>query len=39
MVLLGDQNWWPPGWLERTLPKMQLEVAEPERLREPVAVG
>jgi RND superfamily putative drug exporter len=28
MVLLGDANWWLPGWLDRILPRMQLEVAE-----------
>jgi putative drug exporter of the RND superfamily len=36
MVLLGDANWWLPGWLDRILPKMQLELAEepeePERV-------
>jgi uncharacterized membrane protein YdfJ with MMPL/SSD domain len=30
MVLLGDANWWLPSWLDRILPRMQLEVAEPE---------
>ncbi len=28
MVLLGDANWWLPGWLDRILPKMNLELAE-----------
>jgi RND superfamily putative drug exporter len=28
MVLLGDANWWLPGWLDRILPKMHLEVAD-----------
>ncbi|HET8525720.1 MAG TPA: MMPL family transporter [Actinomycetota bacterium] len=36
MVLLGDANWWLPGWLDRILPRMQLELAEepeePERV-------
>jgi RND superfamily putative drug exporter len=25
MVMLGDANWWLPGWLDRLLPKMSLE--------------
>ena len=34
MVLLGDANWWLPGWLDRILPKMSLEFAEdPEASR------
>jgi putative drug exporter of the RND superfamily len=42
MVLLGDANWWLPGWLDRILPKMNLELAEDldvERQEEPVPVG
>ena len=40
MVLLGDANWWLPGWLDRILPKMSLESAEdPESSEEPVPVG
>ena len=40
MVLLGDANWWLPGWLDRILPKMSLETAsDPEELEEPVPVG
>ena len=40
MVLLGDANWWLPGWLDRILPKMSLEsVEDPEREEEPVPVG
>jgi RND superfamily putative drug exporter len=35
MVLLGDANWWLPSWLDRILPRMQLEVAEPEMVEEP----
>jgi RND superfamily putative drug exporter len=34
MVLLGDANWWLPGWLDRILPRMQLEVAEPGMVEE-----
>ena len=22
---LGDKNWWLPGWLERLLPKVEVE--------------
>ena len=25
MQLLGDRNWWLPGWLDRILPKLDLE--------------
>ncbi|MFJ4671521.1 MMPL family transporter [Kitasatospora purpeofusca] len=25
MVLLGDGNWWLPGWLDRLLPHMDIE--------------
>jgi RND superfamily putative drug exporter len=25
MELLGDRNWWLPGWLERRLPKLSIE--------------
>ena len=42
MVLLGDANWWLPGWLDRILPKMSLETAsdpEIEEEAEPVPVG
>jgi hypothetical protein len=40
MVLLGDANWWLPAWLDRILPKMQLEVADrPDISGELVAVG
>ncbi|MGH2596019.1 MAG: MMPL family transporter [Actinomycetota bacterium] len=42
MVLLGDANWWLPGWLDRILPKMSLESAsdpEIDELEEPVPVG
>jgi RND superfamily putative drug exporter len=34
MNLLGDRNWWLPGWLDRILPRMDIEGAtglpEPE---------
>jgi len=25
MELLGDKNWWLPGWLDRVLPRVQVE--------------
>ena len=25
MELLGDRNWWLPGWLDRTLPVIHVE--------------
>jgi RND superfamily putative drug exporter len=25
MELLGDRNWWLPGWLGRILPKIHIE--------------
>jgi putative drug exporter of the RND superfamily len=25
MVLLGDRNWWLPGWLDRVLPHLDIE--------------
>jgi RND superfamily putative drug exporter len=31
MALLGDANWWLPGWLDRVLPRLDVE-------GEPVAV-
>ena len=35
MELLGDRNWWLPGWLQRTLPRIQLESAP---MPEPVEI-
>ena len=39
MQLLGERNWWLPGWLDRLLPETRLEAppAEAEREREVVA--
>ncbi|NYI76807.1 MMPL family transporter [Nocardioides panzhihuensis] len=34
MKLLGDANWWLPGWLDRLLPELDAEPAE-----EPVGVA
>jgi putative drug exporter of the RND superfamily len=51
MELLGDRNWWLPRWLDRILPRIDvegtgddtlesIEEAEPaEEQREPVTVG
>jgi RND superfamily putative drug exporter len=25
MELLGDRNWWLPGWLDRLLPSLHIE--------------
>jgi RND superfamily putative drug exporter len=45
MELLGDRNWWLPRWLDRILPKVDVEGhaepvldEEPERERTPVGV-
>ena len=27
MQLLGDRNWWIPNWLERILPRLDVEPA------------
>jgi putative drug exporter of the RND superfamily len=27
MQLLGDRNWWIPGWLEKVLPELEVEPA------------
>jgi putative drug exporter of the RND superfamily len=27
MELLGDRNWWLPAWLQRTLPRLDIEGA------------
>jgi RND superfamily putative drug exporter len=29
MELLGDRNWWLPKWLDRILPKIDVEGAQP----------
>ncbi len=37
MELLGDRNWWFPRWLDRTLPKVNVEGApEPDPQLQPV---
>ncbi len=35
MELLGDRNWWLPGWLDRLLPRVSFE-GSPE---EPASIG
>ncbi|HET9593011.1 MAG TPA: MMPL family transporter [Solirubrobacterales bacterium] len=30
MQLLGEKNWWIPDWLERILPRIEVEAAAPE---------
>lgn len=41
MSMLGKANWWLPGWLDRILPKVQIEPGEDEITddEEPVKVG
>ena len=42
MHMLGRANWWLPGWLDRTLPRLHVEPAELTSaglLREPTSVG
>ena len=34
MQLLGDRNWWIPAWLERILPRIDVEAREPEPVLE-----
>jgi RND superfamily putative drug exporter len=29
MQLLGERNWWLPGWLDRLIPRMELEAPAP----------
>jgi RND superfamily putative drug exporter len=29
MQLLGERNWWIPEWLERILPRIEVEAREP----------
>jgi RND superfamily putative drug exporter len=29
MELLGDRNWWLPRWLNRLLPKIDVEGSSP----------
>lgn len=34
MTLFGDANWWLPGWLDRILPHLSVEVDDKEFARE-----
>ena len=38
MTLLGDANWWLPGWLGRRLPTLEGTTERPRRL-EPIAAS
>ena len=40
MTLLGNANWWLPGWLDRVLPHVEAEQHDDElpETRVPVAV-
>ena len=33
MELLGDRNWWLPGWLDRILPRIDIEGSHPDDTR------
>jgi RND superfamily putative drug exporter len=35
MELLGDKNWWLPRWLDRILPKLDVEGHAPPARDEP----
>jgi putative drug exporter of the RND superfamily len=42
MSILGNANWWLPGWLDRILPKVQIEagadeIADDEQVPAPIA--
>ena len=39
MKLMGEANWWLPGWLGRILPTIDIEggASQPERAVEPIA--
>jgi RND superfamily putative drug exporter len=41
MELLGDKNWWLPGWLDRLLPNIDVEgrVEAPPAAEEPELVS
>jgi RND superfamily putative drug exporter len=38
MELLGDRNWWLPGWLDRVLPRIHVEGHQLEPVSVPAAV-
>ncbi|MBW3576070.1 MAG: MMPL family transporter, partial [Actinobacteria bacterium] len=37
MELLGDRNWWLPGWIERLLPHFEIERSVEQPVPELVA--
>ena len=41
MSMLGKANWWLPGWLDRILPKINVEGGddEPDSIEERQTVG
>ena len=39
MELLGDRNWWLPEWLDRLLPRIDVEGDGRGAVREPVTAG
>ncbi len=43
MKLMGDANWWIPGWLDRLLPTISFDAEtgtpEPEAEADPIAAG
>jgi putative drug exporter of the RND superfamily len=39
MELLGDRNWWLPRWLDRVLPRVDVEGEPAIPVREPAATG
>ena len=39
MELLGDRNWWLPRWLDRALPRIEMEGHRQEGERQPAGVG
>ena len=39
MKLLGDANWWLPGWLDRLLPTVDIDGGDSERVRVADATG
>jgi RND superfamily putative drug exporter len=45
MKLMGDANWWIPGWLDRLLPSVDIEGtgqhhdAPLDEIEEPLPVG
>ena len=38
MALMGRRAWWLPGWLDRTLPRLNVDPEQPVQPGAPVAV-